>query len=108
MFNRFTTRALRVLFYARSEVSQLGSSAVEPEHILLGVLDEGKGLGSLILARTGNALDDFRSDIVGHLASRAKVPESDEIPFSASCKRVLEYAAEEADRVLQNHIGTEQ
>src|SRR6476620_10596115 len=45
MFNRFTTRALRVLFYARSEVSQLGSSALEPEHILLGVLDEGKGLG---------------------------------------------------------------
>jgi uncharacterized protein (TIGR03435 family) len=107
MFNRFTARALRVLFYARSEVSQLGSSAVEPEHILLGVLDEGKGLGSRILGRTGNALDDFRTDIVGHLTSRAKVPESDEIPFSASCKRVLEYAAEEADRVLRNHIGTE-
>ena len=31
--NRFTLRALRVLFYARSEVSQLGSGALEPEHI---------------------------------------------------------------------------
>jgi ATP-dependent Clp protease ATP-binding subunit ClpC len=50
MFNRFTSRALQVLFYARSHVSQLGSGAVEPEHILLGVLDEGKGLGSRILA----------------------------------------------------------
>ena len=107
MFNRFTTRALRVLFYARSEVSQLGSSAIEPEHILLGVLDEGKGLGSRILARTCNALDDFRSDIVGHLTSRAKVSESDEIPFSASCKRALQYAVEEADRLLHNSIGTE-
>jgi hypothetical protein len=38
MFNRFTQRALRVLFCARSEVSQLGSSAVEPEHILIGLL----------------------------------------------------------------------
>jgi uncharacterized protein (TIGR03435 family) len=107
MLNRFTLRALQVLFYARSEVSQLGSSVIDPEHILLGVLDEGKGLGSRILARTGGALDDFRSDIVRHLTSREKVPESDEIPFSASCERVLQYAAEEADRLLHNYIGTE-
>jgi ATP-dependent Clp protease ATP-binding subunit ClpC len=105
MFNRFTSRALQVLFYARSEVSQLGSSTVEPEHILLGVLDEGKGLGSRILARTGSALDDFRSDIIRHLTSGAKVTESDEIPFSASGKRALQYAAEEADRLLHHSIG---
>ena len=107
MFDRFTARACRVLFYARSQVSQLGSSAIEPEHILLGVLDEGKGLGSRILARTGGTLDDFRSDIVRRLTGREKVPESDEIPFSASCERALQYAAEEADRLLHNYIGTE-
>jgi len=107
MFDRFTSRALRVLFYARSQVSQLGSSAIEPEHILLGILDEGNGLGCRILARTGVALDDFRSDIGRRLTARKKVPESDEIPFSASCKRPLEYAAEEADRLLHNAVGTE-
>jgi ATP-dependent Clp protease ATP-binding subunit ClpC len=107
MFNRFTLRARRVLFYARSEVSQLGSRAIEPEHILLGVLDEGNGLGSRILAQTGDALDDFRSDIVRRLTGREKVPGSDEIPFSASCERALQYAAEEADRLLHNYVGTE-
>lgn len=45
-FNRLTSRALQVLFYARSKAGQLGSSAVEPRHILLGVLDERRGLGS--------------------------------------------------------------
>src|SRR5947209_4719852 len=107
MFNRFTLRADQVLFYARSEVSQLGSRAIEPEHILLGLLDEGNGLGSRILARTGDALDDFRSDIVRHLTAREKVPESDEIPFSASCERALQYATEEADRLLHSYVGTE-
>ena len=107
LFNRFTLRADQVLFYARSEVSQIGSSAVEPEHILLGLLDEGKGLGSRILARTGIALDDLRSDIVRRLTGGEKVPESDEIPFSASCERALQYAAEEADRLLHSYIGTE-
>jgi uncharacterized protein (TIGR03435 family) len=107
MFNRFTVRARRVLFYARSEVSQLGSSAVEPEHILLGLLDEGNGLGSRILARTGDALADLRSDIVRRLTARERVPESDDIPLSASCERALQYAAEEADRLLHNYVGTE-
>jgi uncharacterized protein (TIGR03435 family) len=107
MFNRFTSRALQVIFCARAEAGQLGSSAVETEHILLGVLDEGRGLGSRILARTGGTLDDFRSDILRRLTRREKVPDSDEIPFSASSICALQYAAEEADRLKHSHIGTE-
>jgi uncharacterized protein (TIGR03435 family) len=105
MFNRFTSRALQVLFYARSECSQLGSSTVEPEHILLGLLDEGQGVASRILARTGSTFDDFRSDILRRLTSRDRIAESAEIPFSVSCERVLQYAAEEADRLGHNYRG---
>jgi uncharacterized protein (TIGR03435 family) len=107
MFNRFTARALQVLFYARSEVGQLGSRAVEPEHILLGLLEEGTGLGSRILARTGGNPERFRRDIVARVASGEKTSESVEIPFSPSCLRVLQYAAEEADRLSHDGIGTE-
>ena len=107
MFLRFTQRARQVLFRARSQVSQFGSRALEPEHILLGMLDEGEGLGSRILAQTGGPLDDVRSDIVGRLTRGERIPESDEIPFSASCQRVLHYAVEEADRLSHDHIGTE-
>jgi len=107
MFDRFNSRALQVLFYARSQVSQLGSSAVEPAHILLGVLDEGNGLGSRIVARTGGSLDDLRRDIVRRLPRRETISESDDIPFSTPCERVLQYAAEEADRLLHKAIGTD-
>lgn len=107
MFLRFTQRARQVLFRARSQVSQFGSRALEPEHILLGMLDEAEGVGSRILAQTGGPLDDVRSDIVGRLTRGERIPESDEIPFSASCQRVLQYAVEEADRLSHDHIGTE-
>src|SRR5262252_8777578 len=107
MFNRFTVRAKRVLFYARSEVSQFGGSTIEPEHILLGLLDEGKGLGSRILLRAGVSLDDIRSEIADRLTGGEKLPESAGIPFSASCERALQYAAEEADRLMHRYIGTE-
>jgi uncharacterized protein (TIGR03435 family) len=107
MFDRFTSHALRALFWARHEVGQLGASALEPEHILLGVLDEGKGLGSRILARTGATLDQFRSDIAARLISHEAIPDTDEIPFSDASQRVVQYAAEEADRLTHDGIGTE-
>jgi hypothetical protein len=107
MFDRFTVRARQILFHARSQVSQLGSSALEPEHILLGILDVGHGLGCRILNRTGHTLDDFRSDIVGRLPSRERIPESAEVPFSGSCQRVLQYATDEADRLVHDDVGTE-
>jgi uncharacterized protein (TIGR03435 family) len=107
MFNRFTLLGLQILFYARSEVSQLGSSAVEPEHILLGMLDHGKSLGYQILTRTDGDLDDLRSDILHRLGSGERVPQSDQVPFSDSTERVLQFAAEEADRLLHKNIGAE-
>jgi uncharacterized protein (TIGR03435 family) len=107
MLNRFTERARRVLFYARSEVSQVGSSALEPEHLLLGLLREPKGLGHRILARTADAVDGLRGDIAGRLMVHDAIPESEVIPFSASCERALQYAVEEADRLLDGHVGTE-
>jgi len=107
MFDRFTLRAKLALFYARHEVSQLGSDAIEPEHVLLGLLGEGKGLGSRILARTGVVLDDVRSDVLHRLTADEKIPEDDTVPFSASCERALQYAAEEADRESHKYIGTD-
>jgi uncharacterized protein (TIGR03435 family) len=107
MLNRFTERARRVLFYARSEVSQLGSRTLEPEHLLLGLLREPKGLGHRILARTADTVDGLRGDIAGRLMVHDPVPESEEIPFSASYKRALQYAVEEADRLLDGQVGTE-
>jgi ATP-dependent Clp protease ATP-binding subunit ClpC len=58
-------------------------------------------------ARIGGPLEDCRSDIVGRLVSGEKIADSDEIPVSASCKRVLQYSAEEADRLSHGHVGTE-
>src|SRR5436190_2105006 len=107
MFERYTERARRVLFFARYEASQLGSISIETEHLLLGLIREGKGLTSRIFARSHLSLENIRKDIEGRTVFREKVSTSVEIPFSAETKRVLQYAAEEADRLLHNYIGTQ-
>jgi ATP-dependent Clp protease ATP-binding subunit ClpC len=107
MFERYTERARRVLFFARYEASQLGSVTIETEHLLLGLIREGKGLTSRIFARSHLSLEHIRKEIEGRTIFREKVSTSVEIPFSTETKRVLQFAAEEADRLLHNYIGTE-
>ena len=107
MFERYTERARRVLFFARYEASQLGSISIETEHLLLGLIREGKGLTSRIFSRSHLSLENIRKEIEGRTVFREKVSTSVEIPFSTETKRVLQFASEEADRLLHNYIGTE-
>ena len=107
MFERYTERARRVLFFARYEASQLGSVSIETEHLLLGLIREGKGLTSRIFARSEVVLDSVRKEIEGRSVLRERVSTSVDIPFSTETKRALQSAAEEADRLLHTYIGTE-
>ena len=107
MFERYTERARRVLFFSRYEASQLGSISIETEHLLLGLIREGKGLTSRIFARAHVSLEELRKEIEAQKVFHEKVSTSVEIPFSLESKRVLEATAEESDRLLHNYIGTE-
>ena len=42
MFERYTEKARRVIFFARYEASQYGSPYIETEHLLLGLLREDR------------------------------------------------------------------
>src|SRR5512143_2326436 len=108
MFERYTERARRVVFFARYEASQLGSGAIETEHLLLGLIREGKGLTSHLFAKGHLSMDQIRKDVEGRSPYREKVTTSVEIPLSVENKRVLGHAAEEAKRMLHSYIGTEQ
>jgi ATP-dependent Clp protease ATP-binding subunit ClpC len=105
MFERYTEKARRAIFFARYEASQFGSSYIETEHLLLGLLRENKAL-----ARFGGAsllVDPIREEIQKRVPAGKKLPTSVDMPLSVESKRVLTYAQEEAERLSQKHIGTE-
>jgi ATP-dependent Clp protease ATP-binding subunit ClpC len=107
MFERYTERARRVIFFARYEASQLGSNSIETEHLLLGLIREGKGLTSRIFGKSHLSMESIRKEIEGRALYREKVSTSVDIPLSPESKRVLGFASEEAERMLHNYIGTE-
>ncbi|PYQ71254.1 MAG: hypothetical protein DMG04_21790 [Acidobacteria bacterium] len=106
MFERYCEAARRTLFFARFETSQLGGVAIETEHVLLGLLRDKKGLTRTIFTRAQLTYADVHREIEAHGAGE-RVSTSVEIPFSTETKRVLQYAAEEADLLHHAHIGTE-
>ncbi|MFQ5739117.1 MAG: ATP-dependent Clp protease ATP-binding subunit [Acidobacteriota bacterium] len=107
MFERYTEKARRVIFFARYEASQLGSRSIETEHILLGLLREDKTLAHRFFSLAEATVDSIRKQIEGRSVVQDKVSTSVELPLSDESKRVLTYAAEEADRLFCNYIGTE-
>jgi ATP-dependent Clp protease ATP-binding subunit ClpC len=103
MFERYTERAIRVLFFARASVSELGSTTIQPEHLLLGLLREDNGLSGDILRPSKHALE---KELNGRMAAQDDpIPEHVEIPFSSAMKDILHAAQEEADRLHHEHIG---
>ena len=77
MFERYTERARRVLFFARYEASQLGSISIETEHLLLGLIREGKGLTGRIFARSHVSFENVCKEIEGRVVVRETLRKSE-------------------------------
>lgn len=107
MFERYTEKARRVIFFARYEASQFGAPAIEAEHILLGLMREDKGLTNRFFRHAQASIESIRKEIEGRTILREKISTSVDLPLSAEAKRVLAYAAEESERLQHRHIGTE-
>ena len=103
MFERYTEKARRVIFFARYEASQFGSPYIETEHLLLGLLREAKE----VAVRFKLDPEAIRNQIDSATVIREKVSTSVDLPLSNEGKRVLAYAAEEAERLGHKHIGAE-
>ncbi len=106
MFERYTEKARRAMFFARYEASQFGSPDIETEHLLLGLLREDKALASRFLS-PHTSVESIRKKVEEHTTVREKVSTTVDLPLSQESKRVLAYAAEEAERLAHKQIGTE-
>ncbi len=107
MFERYTEKARRVIFFARYEASQFGAPAIEPEHLLLGLMREDKTLTGRFFPRAQITIESIRREIESRTLLRERIPTSVELPLAPETKRVLAFSHEESDHLQHRHIGTE-
>jgi uncharacterized protein (TIGR03435 family) len=108
MIERCTEQARRTLFFARYEAFQAGSRLIETEHVLLGLFRDDESLAARVLAEARLSSDVIRREVEAHTTRRTPLPLSnDDLPFGEEATHVLQYAAQEAERLLHRSIGTE-
>lgn len=105
MFERYTESGRRAIFFARYEASQYGSYYIEPEHLLIAVFRVDQQLTDRFLKKA--TLADIRKQIEGGTEIRPMTATSVDLPLSNAGKHVLSYAAEEAERLAHESIGTQ-
>ena len=106
MFERFSDRARRVVVAAQGEARALGHDYIGTEHLLLGLISEGGGLGAKALESLGVRAEALRAAVAEIVEPREQSP-SGHIPFTPRAKQVLRSALSEALRFGHNYIGTE-
>ena len=106
MFERFTEPARQVVVFGQDEARVLRHNYIGTEHLLLGLLREGEGLGAQVLGALGVTLDEVRAQ-VGRIVGTGDEVRSGQIPFTPRSKKVLEHAIRESLALGHNYIGTE-
>jgi len=105
MFERFSTRARRVVVLAQEEAGGLDHTYIGTEHILLGLIAEGQGPAARVLADFDVTLDSARAVVAAKIGRGESAP-SGHIPFTPRAKKVLELSLREALELRQSYVGT--
>jgi ATP-dependent Clp protease ATP-binding subunit ClpC len=107
MFERFTDRARKVMALANQEAQRFNHEYIGTEHVLLGLVKEGSGVGANVLKNLDVDLRKVRLEVEKLVKSGPDMVTMGKLPQTPRAKKVIEYAIEEARNLNHNYVGTE-
>ncbi|MGD1042983.1 MAG: ATP-dependent Clp protease ATP-binding subunit [Sedimentisphaerales bacterium] len=107
MFERFTDRARKVMALANQEAQRFNHEYIGTEHILLGLVKEGSGVGATVLKNLDVDIKKLRLEVEKLVKSGPDMVTMGKLPHTPRAKKVIEYAIEEARSLNHNYVGTE-
>jgi ATP-dependent Clp protease ATP-binding subunit ClpC len=107
MFERFTDRARKVMALANQEAQRFNHEYIGTEHILLGLVKEGSGVGANVLKNLDVDLRRVRLEVEKLVKPGPEMVTMGKLPQTPRAKKVIEYAIEEARNLNHNYVGTE-
>src|SRR5215475_7293772 len=102
MFERYTESNRRAVYFAREAALHADANQISADHLLLGLLREPSNRVNVLFDLRDKFPEEAKSQ-----AALAKFADPHDIPLANESKRILAYAAEEADRIKSYPIGTE-
>ena len=102
-----TERYRKVMALANQEAQRLNHERIGPEHILLGLIKEGSGVGATVLKNLGVDLPKIRQTVERLTKSGPDRVTMGRLPLTPTAQKVVDYATKEAQEMDNNHVGTE-
>lgn len=107
MLERFTNRARKVMALANQEAQRFNLEYINTEHILLGLLEEGKGVGAHVLKDLGVDTEKLRTELKKLCKMGPGITILGKLPSTPAAENVIVYAIEEARSLNHIYVGTE-
>jgi len=107
MYERFTERARKVMALGNQEAQRFNHEYIGTEHILLGLVKEGSGVGANVLKNLGVDLHKVRIEVEKLVKAGPDMVTMGKLPQTPRAKKVVEYSIEEARNLNHNYVGTE-
>lgn len=107
MYERFTDRARKIMALANQEACNFQHEYIGTEHLLLGLIKEGSGVGANVLKNLDVDLRKVRLEVEKLIKAGPDMVTMGRLPHTPRAKKVIEYSIEEARNLGHNYVGTE-
>ena len=105
--DRLTEKAQEGLQSAATLAQERDQPAIEPDHLLLALLDQEGGIGASLLEAAGASLPALRAGLVSRIEGLPKVRGGSQAQLSSGLVRILESSAKEAESLKDEYTSTE-
>jgi diadenosine tetraphosphate (Ap4A) HIT family hydrolase len=106
-FERYTDRARRVVALANDHAKRLNHEVIATEHLLLGLAEEGSGMGAHALKSLNVDLTLVVKEVLKRTQPGRQQRDFGKLPLAPGAHTVVERAITEARRLGHNYVGTE-
>jgi ATP-dependent Clp protease ATP-binding subunit ClpB len=106
-FDKLTVKAQEAVQAAQALADREGHQQIEPEHLLLALVEQEEGVVGALLAKLGARPEAVRRDVQGELRRLPKVSGASGQYLSPRLKAVLDTAWEEMERLKDEYCSTE-
>ncbi|HEV3162399.1 MAG TPA: Clp protease N-terminal domain-containing protein [Isosphaeraceae bacterium] len=103
----FTDAAFILMLLAEQEAERFHGDSAGAEHILLGLMNEGRGVDARAVRSLGVDLWQLRDEVQQMTEPGPEGVTVARLPQNDQAKRVIEQAKEESRHLHQNYVGTE-
>src|SRR5713101_3124799 len=105
--DKFTVKAQEALQAAQSMADQHDHQAIEPEHLLVALLEQREGVVGPVLAKLGARPEAIQRELQAALGKLATVKGASGHYLGERTRQVLDRAQAEAERLKDEYVSTE-